>query len=192
MRSESAQIEGPTQKGDGYKFTAIAGAPSHREKQHMAVLAIELHGQLLSLFFLNWDETDYYRDSVVNTRGQLLPDPKEDAIEAVFYCLQSDNEDLLVNGRLENTHVGAIVVGDESLKKKLGRSDFVLEVVADERDLVELLLEKVRFEFDPECLAGFEVHHGSWGYLLERADSAFGQSSILYPVLNLVDRFSLS
>ncbi|GAA5949875.1 hypothetical protein JCM3765_007720 [Sporobolomyces pararoseus] len=147
-----SQIEGPTQKGDGYKFTAIAGAPSHREKQHMAVLAIELH---------------------VNTRGQLLPDPKEDAIEAVFYCLQSDNEDLLINGRLENTHVGAIVVGDESLKKKLGRTDFILEVVADERDLVELLLEKVRFDFDPECLAGFEVHHGSWGYLLERADSAF-------------------
>ncbi|GAA5899314.1 DNA-directed DNA polymerase [Sporobolomyces salmoneus] len=161
-----SQIEGPTQKGDGYKFTSIAGAPSHREKQHMAVLALELH---------------------VNTRGTLLPDPKEDPIEAVFYCLQSDNEDLLANGRSENTHVGAIVVGDESLRKKLGPTDYVLELVEDERQLVEVLLEKVRFEFDPECLSGFEVHHGSWGYLLERSDFALDWN--LVPELGRVKSF---
>ncbi|GAA6061348.1 hypothetical protein JCM10212_004829 [Sporobolomyces blumeae] len=161
-----SQIEGPTQKGDGFKFTPIAGAPSHREKQHMAVLALELH---------------------VNTRGSLLPDPKLDAIEAAFYCLQSDNEDLFVNGRSENTHVGVIIVGDPSLRKQLGSTDYVLDVVEDERQLIEVILEKVRFEFDPECVSGYEVHHGSWGYLLERADSEFDWN--LVPELGRVKAF---
>ncbi|GAA5923255.1 DNA-directed DNA polymerase [Sporobolomyces koalae] len=161
-----SQIEGPTQKGDGFKFTPIAGAPVHREKQHMAVLALELH---------------------VNTRKHLLPDPKEDAIEAACYCLQSDNEDLVANGRSENTHVGVIVVGDESLRKQIGPTDFALEIVEDERQLVEVLLEKVRFEFDPECVSGYEVHHASWGYLLERAESEFSWN--LVPELGRVKAF---
>ncbi|GAA6018210.1 hypothetical protein JCM11491_005634 [Sporobolomyces phaffii] len=161
-----SQIEGPTQKGDGYKFTPIAGAPLHREKQHMAVLALELH---------------------VNTRGKLLPDPKLDAIEAAFYCLQSDNEDLLANGRADNTHVGVVLVGEESLRKKIGPTDYVLSIVEDERELIEVILEKVRFEFDPECLSGFEVHHGSWGYLLERAEHALEWN--LVPELGRVKTF---
>ncbi|GAA5888955.1 hypothetical protein JCM16303_004683 [Sporobolomyces ruberrimus] len=161
-----SQIEGPTQKGDGFKFTSIAGAPAHREKQHMAVLALELH---------------------VNTKDDLLPDPTRDPIEAAFYCLQSDNEDLLANGRSENTHVGVIVVGDESLRKEIGPTDYVLEIVEDETALIELVRHKVRFEFDPECLSGFEVHHGSWGYLLERADHEHAWN--LVPELGRVKSF---
>ncbi|GAA5897069.1 hypothetical protein JCM5296_004286 [Sporobolomyces johnsonii] len=161
-----SQIEGPTQKGDGFKFTPIAGAPSHREKQHMAVLAMELH---------------------TNTRGNLLPDPQHDAIEAIFYCLQSDNEDLHINGRSDNTHVGVIIVGDEKLKKHLGSTDYLVEVVEDERHLIDVWIDKVRFEFDPECLAGYEVHHGSWGYLIERAESYFSWN--LVPELGRVKAF---
>ncbi|CEQ38813.1 SPOSA6832_00268 [Sporobolomyces salmonicolor] len=160
------QIEGPTQKGDGFKFTPIAGAPSQREKQHMAVLAMELHA---------------------NTRGNLLPDPQHDAIEAIFYCLQSDNEDLHINGRSENTHVGVIIVGDEILKKKLGSTNYLVEVVEDERQLIDVWIDKVRFEFDPECLAGYEVHHGSWGYLIERAEYYYSWN--LVPELGRVKAF---
>ncbi|GAA5962119.1 hypothetical protein JCM21900_003552 [Sporobolomyces salmonicolor] len=161
-----SQIEGPTQKGDGFKFTPIAGAPSQREKQHMAVLAMELHA---------------------NTRGNLLPDPQHDAIEAIFYCLQSDNEDLHINGRSENTHVGVIIVGDEILKKKLGSTNYLVEVVEDEQQLIDVWIDKVRFEFDPECLAGYEVHHGSWGYLIERAEYYYSWN--LVPELGRVKAF---
>lgn len=105
----------------------------------------------------------------------MLPNPQMDAIEVLFYCLQSDNDDLDANGRSDNTHVGVIVVGsDREIKAKLGNVDYVVEVVDTERDLVELFVEKIRYEWNPECVGGFEVHHSSWGYLLERASYEFG------------------
>ncbi|BGP59076.1 hypothetical protein NBRC10512_007351 [Rhodotorula toruloides] len=145
-----SQIEGPTQKSE--KFTATKGAATQREKQHMAVLSMELH---------------------VNTRDDLLPDPKEDAIEAIFYCLQSDNEDLDANGRSPNTHVGVIAVGTDDSYRVLGITDYALEFVEDELTLIGAFLDKLRDEWDPECVAGYEVHHASWGYLLERAEARF-------------------
>ncbi|GEM06150.1 DNA polymerase zeta subunit [Rhodotorula toruloides] len=145
-----SQIEGPTQKSE--KFTATKGAATQREKQHMAVLSMELH---------------------VNTRDDLLPDPKEDAVEAIFYCLQSDNEDLDANGRSPNTHVGVIAVGTDDSYRVLGITDYAVEFVEDELMLVRTFLDKLRDDWDPECVAGYEVHHASWGYLLERAEARF-------------------
>ncbi|BGP44636.1 DNA polymerase zeta [Rhodotorula kratochvilovae] len=160
-----SQIEGPTQKTGSDKFTSIKGA-SQREKQHMAVLAMEVH---------------------VNTRGKLLPNPQHDAIEAIFYCLKSDNDEVDYNGRSENTHVGVIVVGEEDMYRRLGITDYYFEVVETERDLIEAFIDKLRDEWDPECVAGFEVHHGSWGYLLERAEAAFEWN--LVPDLGRVKTF---
>jgi len=115
--------------------------------------------------------------STVNTRGKLLPNPQHDAIEFLVFCLKSDNEreDVYWNGRNEKTHVGYIVVGDGKKYERLDNRCHV-HVVDTERDLIELFLDKLRMEWDPECVAGFEVHHGSWGYLLERAETAFGAS----------------
>ncbi|GAA6052660.1 hypothetical protein JCM3770_003916 [Rhodotorula araucariae] len=160
-----SQIEGPTQKTGSDKFTSIKGA-SQREKQHMAVLAMEVH---------------------VNTRGKLLPNPQHDPIEAIFYCLQSDNDEVDYNGRSDNTHVGVIVIGEEDMYRRLGITDYYFEVVETERDLVEAFIDKLRDEWDPECVAGFEVHHGSWGYLLERAEAAFEWN--LVPDLGRVKSF---
>ncbi|GAA5965048.1 hypothetical protein JCM8115_005696 [Rhodotorula mucilaginosa] len=148
-----SQIEGPTQKNGSDKFQAIKGAASQREKQHMAVLTMELH---------------------VNTRGTLLPDPQHDAIQAIFYCLQSDNEDLDANGRAENTHVGVIAVGNKDTLRIVGITDYDIHVVEDERTLIDTFVEWVRYDWDPECLGGYEVHHASWGYLLERAEAEYG------------------
>lgn len=115
----------------------------------------------------------------VNTRGKLLPDPQLDAIEAIFYCLQSDNEDLHANGRSENTHVGVLAVGDGSTLRTLGitPAEYDVEIVSDERTLIDAFLEKVRYDWDPECLGGYEVHHASWGYLLERAEAEYGATA---------------
>ncbi|GAA5838346.1 hypothetical protein JCM9279_003213 [Rhodotorula babjevae] len=161
-----SQVEGPTQKTGSEKFQSIKGA-SQREKQHMAVLAMELH---------------------VNTRGKLLPNPQHDAIEFLVFCLKSDNEreDEYWNGRNEKTHVGYIVVGDGKKYEHLDNRCHV-HVVETERDLIELFLDKLRMEWDPECVAGFEVHHGSWGYLLERAETAFEWN--LVPELGRVKSF---
>lgn len=110
----------------------------------------------------------------VNTRGTLLPDPQHDAIQAIFYCLQSDNEDLDANGRAENTHVGVIAVGNKETLRVVGITDYDIHVVEDERALIDTFVEWVRYDWDPECLGGYEVHHASWGYLLERAEAEYG------------------
>lgn len=181
--SSCPQIEGPTQKNGSDKFQAIKGAASQREKQHMAVLTMELHGALTSCFVRTRDWTDD-PGRAANSRKNLLPDPQHDAIEAIFYCLQSDDEDLHVNGRSENTHVGALAVGNGDTLRILGitPADYDIEVVSSERILIETFLDKVRYDWDPECLGGYEVHHASWGYLLERAEAEYGTPNVFVPV----------
>lgn len=78
-REKISQIEGPTQKNPfGYKNspTMVAGSVAI-EKDFMDVLSMEIHCQ---------------------TRGGLLPDPKHDQVLAVFYCLQTEREDVVSNG----------------------------------------------------------------------------------------------
>ncbi|SGY31587.1 BQ5605_C002g01244 [Microbotryum silenes-dioicae] len=151
VKPRTRGIEGPTQHQDGFKFTPVNGAPAQREKQHMAVLAMELH---------------------VNTREGLLPNPLLDPIQAIFYCLQSENDDVELNGRLPDTHVGCIAMwdaADSDLRKTVGPTDYGLEVVDDELSMIATFLDLIVNDWDPEALAGYEVHHSSWGYLLERA-----------------------
>lgn len=113
----------------------------------------------------------------VNTRGKLLPNPKEDAIVALFYCLQSEADDLVGNGREEDRHVGVIAVGTDELRRVVGPTNYTFEVVDSEHDLLNLWIDKIR-AWDPEIVAGYETVHASWGYLLERADAAYGTGSV--------------
>ncbi|KAK4058006.1 DNA polymerase zeta [Microbotryomycetes sp. JL221] len=148
------QIEGPTQKNSRYHVQAVQGSTSQREPQHMSILALELH---------------------VNTRGKLLPDPKEDPIEVIFYCLKCEDTRVEKNGRSEDTHVGAIAVGSPNLRRVVGSTDFVLDIVETELELVELFLQKLVEEWDPEAVAGYEVHKASWGYMLERVATEYNR-----------------
>lgn len=45
LLTTALQIDAATQKDGGFKFTAINGAPSQKEPQHMALLAMELHSE---------------------------------------------------------------------------------------------------------------------------------------------------
>ncbi|KAK4054930.1 DNA polymerase zeta [Microbotryomycetes sp. JL201] len=151
------QIEGPTQKDNRFHVQAVAGSTSQREPQHMSILAIELH---------------------VNTRGKLLPNPKEDEIKALFYCLKSEDERVKKNGHSADTHIGVIAVGNPDLRRQFGGhtnepagddkgrpDDFVLDIVGTELDLIELFVEKLTQEWDPEAVAGYETLN--W---IDRAD----------------------
>ncbi|KAK4699740.1 DNA polymerase zeta, partial [Phenoliferia sp. Uapishka_3] len=110
------------------------------------------------------------------TRGtiELRPDPKADAITALFYCFQSENEDIIPNGRSDDRLVGCLAVGDETFAKRLGKTPYKLEVVEDENTLINRWIDMVQKEFDPEIVAGYEVHYSSWGYLIERARLCYG------------------
>lgn len=102
-----------------------------------------------------------------------MPDPAEDAIEAIFFCLKNEDDHIVDNGHKEGTHVGMIVVDDaldNSIDvRKLGLSRFNIQVVEDEISLIETFIEKVR-EWDPEIFVGYDVLKDSWGYLVERAE----------------------
>jgi DNA polymerase zeta len=111
---------------------------------------------------------------IVNTRGDLLPDPEHDEIAALFYCLRSEDEDIADNGRLAGMEVGVIAVAStDSLASRLGFNHFICDTVVDELELINLFIDKVR-AWDPELLAGYEVQNSSWGYLLERGQT-YGQ-----------------
>lgn len=183
------QIEAPTQKNGGFQFTPINGAMSQKEPQHMAVLTMELHSG--SRFALVAERRaprltlSHRPRHAASSRGKLLPDPKEDEILILFYCLKTENEGIDFNGRSEDTHVGVIAVApkDEEgnviadIKAIVGATDYVLDVVETEHDLINEWIDRVR-EWDPECVGGYEIHKGSWGYLIERAHYAHGELEV--------------
>lgn len=111
----------------------------------------------------------------VNTRGELLPDPSRDPIQAIFYCFQNENDTIVDNGRKEGQYCGFIAVqtpeiSEESIDiRRLGLSRYSIEVVEDEIDLVKALVDKVH-EWDPEIFTGYDVLKDSWGYFVERVD----------------------
>lgn len=146
-----SQIEGPTQKNEyGFKYSQKGKSTSvEHQTRHMSTMSLEVH---------------------VNTRGVLSPNPEEDEITCFFWCIQSEDEGLDVNGHLPNSHVGIVFQGDgdrpEAKIAKAVTIDFEHE--STELDLINRLIDIVRF-YDPDIITGYEVHNGSWGYVMERA-----------------------
>ena len=118
-------------------------------------------------------------DVTVGNRPGKVPDPKEDAIQALFYCLQTEDENIpKTAGAKQDCLVGCIMVDDQSSDdrstlRRLGLSRYAIEYVPDELELINTLVDKVR-EWDPEVLSGYEIQNSSWGYLLERAQAEYG------------------
>ena len=146
-----SQIDGATQKNKhGFKYSQKQKSTSVRhETQYMSVMSLEIH---------------------VSTRGNLVPNPEQDEIGCVFWCLQSDEEDLVVNGINEGTHVGVLALSDSGvLAHRISKHTGVeVEEKTSELELINRMVDIVR-GYDPDILTGYEVHSGSWGYLIERA-----------------------
>ena len=159
-----SQIEGPTQKNEhGFKYTQNQQTTSiQHEVQYMSTMSLELH---------------------VNTRGRLVPNPEEDEIQCLFWCLQSTENDLVSNGMTEGTHVGIVALSEDGIMARKINQQVSCEVQEEssELDLLIRMVEIVRSQ-DPDILTGYEVHGGSWGYLIERARVKYDY--------NLCDEFS--
>ncbi|KAG9247397.1 DNA polymeras-like protein zeta catalytic subunit [Calycina marina] len=159
-----SQIEGPTQKNKhGFKYTQNDGATSvQHEVQYMSTMSLELH---------------------VNTRGSLVPNPEEDEVQCLFWCLQSSEDDLISNGVVDGTHVGVVALSEDGIMSRKITQQVDCEVQEEtlELDLMIRMVEIVR-SYDPDILTGYEVHGGSWGYLIERARLKYDY--------NLCDEFS--
>ena len=146
-----SQVDGPTQKnkhGSKYSQKQVSTSVQH-ESQYMSLMSLEIH---------------------VNTRGNLVPNPEQDEIACVFWCVQSDDEDLEVNGNRESTHIGVLALCEDcGLAQKISLQTSVeVEEESSELDLINHVIDIVR-RYDPDVLTGFEVHGGSWGYMIERA-----------------------
>lgn len=146
-----SQIEGPTQKNEyGFKYSQKEKSTSvEHQNQYMSIMSLEVH---------------------VNTRGVLSPNPEEDEISCIVWCVQSGDEDLDVNCHLPGVHVGMVVQSEEERPDiKISKAVKIdLEHEPSELDLITRLVDIVRW-YDPDIITGYEVHNGSWGYVIERA-----------------------
>jgi len=108
------------------------------------------------------------------SRGRLLPDPKLDAIVAVFYCLQDPRAELDQPVSEHGYYTGIWMV--ESEKNKMARLGNMRGLKVDyfesELDLFNEIVDRVRL-WDPDVLAGWEVHASSWGFLAGRASEEY-------------------
>ncbi|PGH26674.1 hypothetical protein AJ80_01620 [Polytolypa hystricis UAMH7299] len=145
-----SQIDGPTQKGPyGFKYSQKRpSSNAQHETQYMSVMSLEVQ---------------------VNTRGTLVPDPQEDEVSSIFWCVQSGETDPDDPASSEGLHVGILALSETSLARKVSRGVVdEFEEETTELDLLTKLVDIVRFH-DPDILTGYEVHNGSWGYLIDRA-----------------------
>ncbi|CBQ72168.1 probable catalytic subunit of DNA polymerase zeta UPR-1 [Sporisorium reilianum SRZ2] len=149
-----SQIERLTQSNDfGFKISQHkATTLVMRDKQHVTTLAVEV---------------------LTTTRGTLFPDPAFDAVQAIIYSFQNEDEHLQDTGSRPDLRTGLIIVAPEDVNvDRLGLSHLALEVVEDELELFNTLIDLVR-AFDPEIIVGWEIHSSSWGYIIERASKEY-------------------
>ncbi|KAK4889401.1 hypothetical protein LTR28_002780, partial [Elasticomyces elasticus] len=152
--SELSQIEGPTQKNrHGFKYAQRHESTSvQHETQYMSTMSLEVH---------------------VNSREELAPDPAKDEVACVFWCIQSEDTDFLTGpGAHDGIRTGIVALSGSNTgdiaKKIRQQSVFEVEEEDNELDLINRVVDIVR-AYDPDILTGYEVHNGSWGYLIERA-----------------------
>ncbi|OKL63027.1 hypothetical protein UA08_01938 [Talaromyces atroroseus] len=144
-----SQIEGATQKNPyGFKYSQKQKSTSvEHQTQYMSVMSLEVH---------------------INTREGLAPNPEEDEISCIFWSLQSDDEDLDNNSHLQGVHIGILAQPADILVPVARSLSVEVQTETSELDLITGLVDIVRTH-DPDILTGYEVHNGSWGYLIERA-----------------------
>ncbi|KAI1437007.1 DNA polymerase family B [Xylaria sp. CBS 124048] len=151
LRPYLSQIDGPTPKNKhGFKYSQKMKSTSvQHEAQYMSTMSLEIH---------------------VNTRGKLVPNPEEDEVQAIFWYSKSDGNSATGDNPSLALQSGMIMLSEDgSLVRKMQRLT-TTEIIQEESelDLMIRMSEIVRTR-DPDVLTGYEVHGGSWGYLIERA-----------------------
>ncbi|KAG6851054.1 hypothetical protein H0H93_002946 [Arthromyces matolae] len=139
---KSSQIRGTTQT-NLYGFKESLGpkviAQTSRERQTMNVFALELYAP---------------------TSDNMTPNPKDDAIFALFFAYQNSKGD---------PYRGIILVENKLHDRGPNLGGVEIEVVNSEIDLVNKVIDVVG-DLDPDILLGWDVQRSSWGYLNARAE----------------------
>jgi DNA polymerase elongation subunit (family B) len=113
------------------------------------------------------------------SRHQLLPDPEKDELTAVFFCFQNEDDGLPDTTTHRGYHAGYVVIDSPQTQGGRARLEGVpCHVVDSELDLINWVIDFVK-TWDPDVLAGWELHNASWGYLTARASEAFSEYTVL-------------
>ncbi|KAI0971970.1 DNA polymerase family B [Xylaria arbuscula] len=146
-----SQIDGATPKNKhGFKYSQKTKSTSvQHEAQYMSTMSLEVH---------------------VNTRGKLVPNPEEDEVQAIFWCLKSDENFVTGDNASLGIQSGVVVLSEDGFLAQRIQRLTTAEVMEEssELDLMVRMVEIVRTH-DPDILTGYEVHGSSWGFLVERA-----------------------
>ncbi|KAL6896569.1 hypothetical protein ACP4OV_007141 [Aristida adscensionis] len=101
---------------------------------------------------------------LTGSRGELRPDPRFDAINAVSLAIGDDADNTL--------EINVFVLDNEKSHRRGrnldGIADCTVVVFPDERDLLKNLITAV-CSIDPDIIVGWEIQLGSLGFLAERA-----------------------
>lgn len=130
--------------------SATSGASAELEvgRQHMTTLALHV---------------------LVPTRGDLVPDAREDAVHALVYTRMQDAE---ADAPHAYTYDTGVVVVSDAPAVRLGLACTV-HVVEDEAALLTMLVDVVR-TLDPEILTAYDTERDAWAYVAARAEHAYG------------------
>lgn len=141
----------------------------------MSVLALEVFGELGHPANLTPDRADI---ATAKSRHQLLPDPEKDELTAVFFCFQNEDDSLPDTTTHRGYHAGYVVIDSPQTQGGRARLEGVpCHVVDSELDLINWVIDFVK-TWDPDVLAGWELHNASWGYLTARASEAFSEYTV--------------
>ena len=109
------------------------------------------------------------------SRHQLLPDPEKDEIAAIFFCYQNEDDNLEDTTVHSGYHAGFVAVDSPQLREgRLGMDGIPCHIVEGELELFNWLIDAVKI-WDPDVLAGWELHNSSWGYVASRAHESLGE-----------------
>ncbi|SCU95819.1 LAMI_0F03928g1_1 [Lachancea mirantina] len=111
----------------------------------------------------------------VNTRGPLIPDPKYDAIQMIFWRVEEGSFTIDIGLAEEGVFVLCPDDGNTLLMTRIEQAAGKVPVAFynSEYDLLDAFANLVLL-LDPDILSGYEVNSGSWGYIIERFECAFG------------------
>ncbi|GAV55008.1 hypothetical protein ZYGR_0AS03310 [Zygosaccharomyces rouxii] len=113
--------------------------------------------------------THFSMEIHVETEGHKKPDPIRNEVKMIVWCLEKESFPF----DLEISHEGILAVLDSTAEPH--RANHIIQGAADvpvafyqtEMDMFDALTDLVLF-FDTDILSGFEIHDGSWGYIIER------------------------
>ncbi|KAI7860500.1 ribonuclease H-like domain-containing protein [Circinella umbellata] len=142
----TSQLDGPSMLDFQFSLSKPKSKVT-QTRDYLDILSVEIH---------------------INTRDNMLPDPEHDPVQTIFWCLKTEDVNIVFNGFEKGYHVEIITVGTDINTQKIGLPAYETNYVENEESLFRALIEVVRL-YDPDMLVGYELHNSSWGYLIERA-----------------------